>query len=957
MSSLLRRILQVLLPLIVIGGAAGVAYVMYLNRPAVETQTPALQPPGVRVQRVSYDTTNLTVKSQGTVRPRTSSQLVPEISGPVVEVADSFAVGGFFEAGEVLLRIDPYDYQQAVIAGQSQLAQTRLRLSQEEAEADVARREWEELGRGDASALTLRQPQVDDARAAVAAAQAALDRANRDLTRAEIRAPYAGRVQSKDVDLGQFVTKGNAVARIYAVDSAEIRLPLPDEELAYVNVPLSYRGTTGQDGPAVTISSNFAGRDYTWNGRIVRTESEIDPISRMVHVVAEVRDPYAQGDDPSRPPLAAGMFVEAEIEGRTVDEAVVLPWAALRGRDQVLVVDDANRLRFRQVDILRSTTDTVVVSSGLAEGEAVCISVLDTVTEGMTVQIIDDDLRMAENQAPQPVAAAEPGDAVAAPDWSSSREEQLAFIRRQLDQQDSATESTSADPVPTDVISRPSAPPGADANGGENTAFSDGTRTVETAAPQPVAAAEPGGAVAAPDWRSSREEQLAFIRRQLDQQERTAEIAPANPVPTDVISRPSAPPRRGADGGENADFTLDPAQSRDEQLAAIRRELARLTGTSASTAVTRPGPPTAASTRAGLPAGRTGPAARFRRGDAVRGSRSDRERPETTTLSPPPAPGPESAPEPVPEPVPEPGPETEEVELDAPSTTPTPTGPRVAVLPFANLSRNRGDTEISGTLTAALRTALADNDTMGIVPLSATEGAGALAAAEARSARWLVGGGYQRVGDQLRITARVLEVAGGDLVGSIKVDGTIDALDRLTDEMVEAVRTELGGAADLISYNERDVDAGLGIALALFANISQNPEDEKFGQDLKTALTAGLQQVEQVSIVPIEASDDTAALNAATGLRAAWLISGGYQHVAGQLRVTAHLLDVETGDLIQTIKVDGTTDTVVELQERVEAALKEAIRNALSAPDIPDAADAQGADARTDRNPAVGSHS
>ena len=862
MSSLLRRILQVLLPLIVIGGAAGAAYVMYLNRPPVETQTPVVEPPGVRVQRVSYDTVNLTVSSQGTVQPRTSSQLVPEISGPVVEVAESFAVGGFFEAGEVLLRIDPYDYQQAVVAGQSQLAQTRLRLAQEEAEADVARREWEELGRGDANALALRQPQVDDARAAVAAAQAALDRANRDLTRAEIRAPYAGRVQSKDVDIGQVVSKGSPVARIYAVDSAEIRLPLPDEELAYVNVPLSYRGTTRQDGPAVTISSNFAGREYTWDGRIVRTESEIDPISRMVHVVAEVRDPYALGDDPSRPPLAAGMFVEAEIEGRTVNEAVVLPWAALRGRDQVLVVDDANRLRFRQVEILRSTTDTVVVSSGLAEGEAVCISVLDTVTEGMTVQIIDDALRMAENRPPQPLAAA-----------------------------------------------------------------------------------EPGGAVAAPDWRSSREEQLAFIRRQLDQQDRTAETVSADPVPTDVISRPSAPRRTGADGSEIAAFTLDPAQSREEQLAAIRREVARLTGTSATTAVTSPGPPTAASARAGLPAGRTGPAAGLRRGDAVRGSRGDRGRPETPTLSPPPAPVPESAPEPVPEP----GPETEEVELDAPSTTTPPTEPRVAVLPFANLSRDRGDTEISGTLTAALRTALADNDTMGVVPLSATEGAGALAAAEARSARWLVGGGYQRVGNQLRITARVLEVAGGDLVGSIKVDGTVDALDRLTDEMVTAVRTELGVAADLTSHNERDPDAGLGIALALFANISQNPEDEKLGQDLKAALTAGLQQVEHVLIVPIEASDGTAALNAAAGQRAAWLISGGYQHVAGQLRVTAHLLDVETGDFIQTIKVDGTTDTVVELQERVEAALKEAIRNALSASDTPDAADAPGADARMDR--------
>ena len=214
MSQLLRRTLQVLLPLVVLAGAAGAAYVMYLNRPPVETQAPVVEPPGVRVQRVSYETTTLSISSQGTVQPRTSSQLVPEISGPVVEVARSFAVGGFFEAGDVLLRIDPYDYQQAVIAGQAQLAQAELRLAQEEAEAEVARREWNELGRGTANALTLRQPQVDDARAAVAAAEAALDRADRDLERAEIKAPYAGRVQSKDVDVGQFVTKGNPIARV-----------------------------------------------------------------------------------------------------------------------------------------------------------------------------------------------------------------------------------------------------------------------------------------------------------------------------------------------------------------------------------------------------------------------------------------------------------------------------------------------------------------------------------------------------------------------------------------------------------------------------------------------------------------------------------------------------------------------------------------------------------------------
>ena len=388
------------------GGAGGAAYLMYLNRPPVETQVPVVEPPSVRIQRVTFESVPLTVSSQGTVQPRTSSQLVPEISGPVIEVAQSFAVGGFFEAGDVLLKIDPYDYQQAVITGRAQLAQAQLRVAQEEAEAEVARREWQELGRGDASALTLRQPQVDDALAAVASAEAALDRAARDLERAEIKAPYAGRVQSKDVDIGQFVNKGTAVARIYAVDSAEIRLPLPDEELAYLNVPMSYRNSERQSGSPVTILAAFGGREHTWQGRIVRTESEIDPVSRMVHVVAEVRDPYAASSDPSRPPLASGMFVEAEIEGRTVDNVVILPWSALRGRDQVLVVDDSNRLRFRQVEILRSTSEEVLIRSGLAEGEAVCISALDTVTDGMLVQVTDDEVRMAANETVPPAPAA-----------------------------------------------------------------------------------------------------------------------------------------------------------------------------------------------------------------------------------------------------------------------------------------------------------------------------------------------------------------------------------------------------------------------------------------------------------------------------------------------------------------------------------------------------------------------
>ena len=766
MARLPIQVLKVLLPLVVVAGAGLAAYAMFLSRPPVEIQTPAIVPPSVRVQRVTFDAVTLTVSSQGTVQPRTSSLLVPEISGPVIEVAPSFAVGGFFEAGDVLLSIDPYDYQQAVIAGRSQLAQAELRLAQEEAEAEVARREWQDLGRGDASRLTLRQPQMEDARASVAAAEAALDRATRDLERADITAPYAGRVQSKEVDVGQFVNKGNTIARIYAIDSAEIRLPLPDEELAYVDVPLSYRGTMRQSGPRVTISSNFAGREHVWQGRIVRTEGEIDPVSRMVHVIAEVNDPYAAGNDPLRPPLSAGMFVEAEIAGRTINDVVVLPWAALRGRNQVLVVDDDSRLRFRDVEILRSTSDEVIVHAGLAEGEAVCVSPLDTVTDGMLVRVVDDDLRMAGR------------------------------------------------------VPAPTSPPAA----------------VEPPTPR----------VAVPDL---------------------------PPVTTETVAEPAT-----------AAFDVDSTQSRDDQLAAVRREIARLTGGADGRGA--PGGAPAAST------------------PAV------------------PAPRRTAEPAPVPEP-------------DTPAGATAPAGPQVAVLPFANLSRDPSDGEIGGVLTSALRTALMDGDTGGVVPLTNTDNAAGLEDAKARNATWLVTGGYQRVGDQLRVTARVVDVAGGDVIGSVKVDGTLANLDELASQMIAGVRANLpsGTPGAPSATNRSPVDnvattarpATRGVAIGPFANISRNPADDSLGRDLADALVGGLRQLRDLSVVSLGAVSDAAAMNAAAARNATWLLGGGYQRVGEQVRITARLTDVATGELVHTVKTDGRVDELPALLAEVVAALQAVI--------------------------------
>ncbi|HIA50284.1 MAG TPA: efflux RND transporter periplasmic adaptor subunit, partial [Acidobacteria bacterium] len=321
-----------------------------------------------------------------TVEPRTESQLVSEVSGRIVEVSPSFVAGGFFEAGDILFKTDPHDYEQTLVQRKAEIENARLRILQEEAEAEVAQWGWDRIGSGQARPLTLREPQIASARAELAAAEANLKTAQRNLERTEVRAPYAGRVREKNVDVGQFVTVGAPVARIYAVDAAEVRLPLPDEDLAYLDLPLNYRGESGRiRGPVVTLRAGFAGRIHEWQGRIVRTEGEIDPRTRMVHVVAEVPDPYGRGPDPTRPPLAAGMFVEAEIVGRTVENVAVVPRAALRSPGQVLIVDADSRLRFRDVDVLRATTDELFILDGLETGDRVNISPVEVVSDGMEV--------------------------------------------------------------------------------------------------------------------------------------------------------------------------------------------------------------------------------------------------------------------------------------------------------------------------------------------------------------------------------------------------------------------------------------------------------------------------------------------------------------------------------------------------------------------------------------------
>jgi RND family efflux transporter MFP subunit len=370
----------------VLAVAALVTAVLLLTRPPVKRAERERRVPGVSVVEVQPRSLQLSVSTHGTVKPRTESDLVPEVSGPVVSVSPHLVSGGFFEAGEVLLEIDPRDYEAAL--ERAKAARVRAESDHERAAKEL-RRIRNLRQRGAAS-----ESKVDDAEnaervsaASLREAVASMEQAERDLERTRVRASYAGRVREESVGVGQFVNRGTAVARLYATDWVEVRLPIPDRELAYLELPLAGRAEgDAASKPRVTLHAEFAGGEHRWTGTLERTEGEIDPRSRMVHVVARVEAPYAT--QPGRPPLAVGLFVRAEIEGRRVDGAFVLPRSALDGGGHVWLVDGEGRLRRRSVQVLRAQRDEVVVEGGLDAGERVVLTPPEAAVEGMRVEPI-----------------------------------------------------------------------------------------------------------------------------------------------------------------------------------------------------------------------------------------------------------------------------------------------------------------------------------------------------------------------------------------------------------------------------------------------------------------------------------------------------------------------------------------------------------------------------------------
>ncbi|MFW6122808.1 MAG: efflux RND transporter periplasmic adaptor subunit [Thermodesulfobacteriota bacterium] len=364
--------------------------VLTAQKPELKKIKPPVPKPMVRTINVTQGPQVVQITGEGTVQPLREIQLIPQVNGKVVFTSESLVNGGQFRQGDTLLRIDPADYRLAVTLARAKVkdSESKLRLAEEESAA--AREEWRLLHaedpfqRREPPPLVLKEPQLAAATAKLAADRADLQKAQLDLERTELKAPFNGRVGEETVDLGQYVSPGQSLAQLYSTEAAEIVVPLEDKYLSWFHVPGFTPGNNKKGSPA-TVKASIAGRERTWSGQVVRAEGKLDERTRMVNVVVRVDDPYE-----TKPPLAVGFFVTVEIMGDTLPQAAVIPRSALREGEVVWVVDNDNRLNFRQVEVAARQHDDVIVKNGLQNGDAVVISPLQVVTDGMAVSPVCD---------------------------------------------------------------------------------------------------------------------------------------------------------------------------------------------------------------------------------------------------------------------------------------------------------------------------------------------------------------------------------------------------------------------------------------------------------------------------------------------------------------------------------------------------------------------------------------
>ena len=369
-------------PLFILLGAFALSYLLWFLGQVQPDPVEELPPPDVIIEILTPKDFQVQISSNGTTTPLTQTVLTAEVGGEVIYRSKKFAEGASVIEGEILAKIDDTDLQLQYKNALLQLANAEVQHSLQLAEAEVAKEAWDKIGDGVASDLTLKKPQLKQAEALLEVAKAQVSSAAKKLNKTEIIAPYAGRIQNVNIDLGTTIIPGQPVGAMYTSSEIEITLAVKDNDLQFLSIPMDGRKLNPSEQASVVIESFYKGKTQSWEGKLERVDGVIDPITRMINLIAVFKNDFIETDKPNLP---IGLFVEAKIDGITLKNIFEIPINSISKDNEVYIVDKDNQLELRKLTVLKKYSEFVIIKDGLRAGERIVTSKLSTASNGIKV--------------------------------------------------------------------------------------------------------------------------------------------------------------------------------------------------------------------------------------------------------------------------------------------------------------------------------------------------------------------------------------------------------------------------------------------------------------------------------------------------------------------------------------------------------------------------------------------
>ncbi|RPG99686.1 MAG: efflux RND transporter periplasmic adaptor subunit [Candidatus Pelagibacter sp. TMED118] len=372
-------------PIFILFGAISVSYILWLLGQVQPDPVEDVPPPDVIVQILTPENFQVTINSTGTTEPLTQTVLNAEVGGEVVYRSKKFSEGSSVLSGEILAKIDDTDLQLKYKNALLQLANAEVQYSLQVVESEVAKEAWEKLGEGQASDLTLQKPQLKQAEALIEVAKAQVNSAEKKLNKTEIVAPYSGRIQSANIDIGTTIIPGQPIGAMYTSSEIEVTLSVKDNDLQFLSIPMDGRKLNPSEQAKVTISSFYKGQNQEWEGKLERVDGVIDPVTRMINLIAVFKNDFIEIDKPNLP---IGLFVEAQIDGVILQNVFIIPISAISENNEVFVINKNNQLQSRSIKVLKKYNKFIIAKDNLKAGERLVTTKLSTASDGITVNPI-----------------------------------------------------------------------------------------------------------------------------------------------------------------------------------------------------------------------------------------------------------------------------------------------------------------------------------------------------------------------------------------------------------------------------------------------------------------------------------------------------------------------------------------------------------------------------------------